>query len=155
MTKKMIFYSGSAGGVEHDLRTDSGREIAWIGPEGQVRTPKERKKETLYPGLFKAAGKVYTSWKGLCAKKGDGENLYYDVYGREVVYIAELFPCFDSYDYMNETRHYRWFFLKEDGKLTRVYHTDTRPTIEITEDVRYVENRCLEDLQKLGWVEKA
>lgn len=154
MTYKMIICPDSAKGVKHDLRTDSGREIAWIGPAGQVRTPEERTKETLHPGLFKAAGKTYTSWKGLCAKKGDQEDLYYDVYGREVVYIAELFPCFDSYDYMNENRHYRWFFLKENEKLTRVYYTDTRPTIEITEDVRYVENRCMESLQQLGWIEK-
>ena len=60
--------------------------------------------------------------------------------------------CFDSYDYANETRYYRWFFIKEKGKLTRIYYADERNRIQVTEDVRNLENKCLEKMRKEGWI---
>ena len=153
MNCKMILLPDTRKGISHDLCTRSGSEICWVGENGQKRTPQEKRAEVPCLG-FKAAGKIYANWKKLCVKQSDKENVYYDAYGREVLCLTELFPCFDSYDYMHENRHYRWFFIREKGKVTRVYYSDTRPTIEITEDVRYVENDCLERMLELGWIEK-
>lgn len=152
MKQEIIHVTDTHASINHDLRCDGGREIQWIGADGTVRIPEETIKDFVYPGLFVAAGKVYTSWKSLCIKQEDSDFLYKDIYGREVFYDAELFPCFDSYDYANETRHYRWFFIREKGKLTRVYYTDGRRQIQVTENVRNLENRCLEPMQKLGWI---
>ncbi len=154
MNCKMILLPDKRKGISHDLCTRSGSEICWVGADGTLRTPQEKRTEVPCLG-FGAAGKIYVNLKMLCAKKSDKENLCYDAYGREVLCLAELFPCFDSYDYMNENRYYRWFFIREKGKLTRVYHSDTMPEIEITEDVRYVEDHCLERMLELGWIEKA
>ena len=153
MNGKMILFSENCGRISHDLCTKRGGEIGWVGENGDRRTPKE-KTVTVPRFGFQAAGAAYDNWEKLCIKESDRKDVYYDVYGREVLCLAELFPCFDSYDYMHETRHYRWFFIQEKGKLTRVYYTDSRPTIEITEDVRYVENDCLNRMLELGWIEK-
>ncbi len=153
MKEKMILVCENSCGIKHDLCTRRGSEIGWKDENGAVRVPQEKKLELPYLGIFKAAGKTYTGLNGLCCKKSDTEDLYYDVHGREVLCVAELFPCFDSYDYMNENRHYRWFFIREEGKLTRIYHSDTMPKIEITEDVRHVENDCLERMREMGWLE--
>lgn len=154
MKEKMILVCQNSCAVKHDLCTRRAGEICWVDEKGDVRVPRENHKERRYPGLFTAAGKLYTSMKDLWHRESETRDLYYDVHGRQVLCMAELFPCFDSYDYMNETRHYRWCFIKENGKLTRVYHSDTMPTIEITEDVCQVENDCLERMRELGWLEK-
>ena len=139
-------------GVGHDLRYDAGRKIIWTSQDGSVRVPEEKTKDYFYPGVFFAAGKPYVTWKELCIYKDASGYLCKDIFGREVFYVSEQFPCFDSYDYANETRHYRWFFIREKGKLTRVYYTDGRRQIQVTEDVRNLENRCREPMQKLGWI---
>ena len=45
----------------------------------------------------------------------------------------------DVYDTMYDTRSYRWYFIREDQKLTRIYHDDESMNIYVTEDVRQVE----------------
>ena len=114
--------------------------------------PEETKKEFLYPGIFTAAGRAYPSWKALCVEQDETGHFCKDIYGRDVFCMSERFPCFDSFDYANETRRYRWFFLKEKGKLTRVYYADERKKIQVTEDVRDLENNCREQMQQLGWL---
>ena len=136
----------------HQLRCDSGRKIEWVAEDGSVRIPEEKKTEFPYPGRFTAAGKTYRSWKELCTEPDESGLLCKDIYGRQVLYLSELFPCFDSYDYLNENRYYRWFFIKENGKLTRVYCADQRGVIQVTEDVRNLEYRCCEQMQKLNWI---
>lgn len=153
MKQETIHVTDAHARIDHDLRSDGGRMIEWVGADGTVRIPEETVKDFAYPGPFVAAGKVYVNWKSLCCKQEVSGFLCWDIYGREVFYDAELFPCFDSYDYANETRHYRWFFIKEKGKLTRVYYSDGRRQIQVTEDVRNLENRCLEPLRELGWIE--
>lgn len=140
--------------ISHDLRSDRGRQIQWVAADGTVRIPNGTDKSFLHPGLFFAAGKVYPSLNALRVKALDPDGyVYQDIYGREVFCFAELFPCFDSYDYANETRHYRWFFIKENGRLTRIYHTDGRNTVHVTEDLRDLEDICLEQMQAQGWLE--
>ena len=137
-------------GVDHELRWDGGRKIEWVAPDGTVRIPEETQRKLPYPAPFTAAGKPYPNWSALCA---EGEGYFRkDLYGREVFYISERFPCFDSYDYANENRYYRWFFLKENGKLTRVYYADGRNVIEVTEDVSGVENKCREIMIRENWL---
>lgn len=151
MKKASIHVTESHAGINHELRWDGGRQIVWEASDGTVRVPEEKHKEFLYPGPFFAAGKAYVSWKELCVEQEDS-GLCRDTYGREVFCMSELFPCFDSYDYANEHRYYRWFFLREKGKLTRVYYADERYKIEVTEDVAALENNCREQLQSIGWI---
>ena len=139
-------------GIDHQLRWDGGKKIQWVAPDGTVRIPEEVNHKFSYPGPFQAAGKTYLSVKSLCALKTRKENVYKDIYGREVFYIAERFPCFDSYDYANENRYYRWFFIKEKGRLTRVYYADERGEIEVTEDIASIENRCRQEIDAAGWL---
>lgn len=138
--------------IDYELRWDREKQIEWVAPNGTVRIPKEVKKDFPYPGTFVAAGKVYASWKLLCVKKGENSCATKDVYGREVLYMTERFPCFDSYDYADENRYYRWFFIKENGKLTRVQYADERNKIQVTEDARNLEDKCREQMQKMGWL---
>jgi hypothetical protein len=154
MEKDKICVTDTRGGVQHhQLRSDGGRQIKWVAPDGTERIPEETKTDYPYPGIFKAAGKVYPGLRTLCKDLDKSGICCTDLYGRQVLYISELFPCFDSYDYMNENRYYRWFFIKEDGKLTRVYYADTRGVVQVTEDVRTLETRCLEEMKKLNWLE--
>lgn len=152
---KKIHITENPAGIDHELRWDGGREIYWVAPDGAKRIPEEVKKTYAYPGLFMAAGKPYAGLRGLLAQKDETGYLGKDIYGREVFYISELFPCFDSYDYANENRYYRWFFIKENGKLIRIYHADERNTVEVTEDVRYLENKCREVMEEMGWLKEA
>ena len=77
-----------------------------------------------------------------------------DRYGRQVLYYTELFPCFDSFDYATETRRYRWFLLREGGKLTRIHYTDETNRLYVTEDVEYLENKLWSELCRLRWFER-
>lgn len=153
MKQTMISLKDSTARICHSLRSEAGVEIQWRQPDGTLRTPREERREPSYPGFFSVAGRVYTRCRALIAEETAEENLARDIYGREVLWMAELFPCFDSYDYMNENRHYRWFYIREDGKLTRVFYADGNKMVEITEDVRYVEKDALARMQELGWVE--
>ena len=126
--------------------------IRWKNPDGSLRTPEESKKTFLYPGVFWAAGRPYTSIKQLCAKELDEHgHICRDIYGREVFAEWERFPCFDSYDYLYENRYYRWFFIRSDDQLTLVHYTDERNKIEITEDVKKLPDRCWKAIQEHKW----
>lgn len=149
---KKIRITEKHAGIDHELRWDGGREIYWAAPDGTTRIPEETQKTFVYPGPFMAAGKPYVGLRALRAQQDETGHICKDLYGREVFYLWERFPCFDSYDYANENRYYRWFFIKEDGKLTRIYHADERKTLEVTEDVRNLENKCREAMEKMGWL---
>ena len=151
---KKIRISEKGAGIDHELRWDGGKEIYWTSSDGSFRIPEEENKTYRYPGPFMAAGRPYVGWRGLVAQEDETGHICKDIYGREVFYVWELFPCFDSYDYANENRYYRWFFIKEDGKLTRVYYADERNTLEVTEDVLKLENRCSSEMEALGWIKK-
>ncbi len=120
--------------------------LKWVSPEttDQGLPVTERipvPVKTTYPLLtgFKAAGKYYSSLRQLTATE-EAPQLCRDKHGREVVCVKELFPCFDSYDYLHEHRYYRWFFLRCEDRLTMVYFQDEGKTVEVTEDVSKVKD---------------
>lgn len=138
----------------------STQQIRWVsrqrnqnGEPVSVRIPTEISRKFPYPGSFTVAGKTYESWQQLCQVETGTSGLYQDIYGRYVFYTSELFPCFDSYDFLYETRRYRWFFILGNGKLTRVYYTDEQKYIHVTEDVANIEDKCWGDLEKLSFWE--
>lgn len=127
------------------------RETDEQGNPLHVRVPSEKTETCHYPGKFTAAGKTYHNWQQLCVSEDESGHFCKDIYGRSVLALWERFPCFDSYDYLYENRYYRWFFLQENGKLTRIFYTDERKEIHITEDVCNLESKCWEQMQKLGY----
>ena len=146
---------GSGERVDYPLYSSATERLQWVSRktdgEGRplsVRDPEERTHTFPVVSGFVAAGKWYASLK-LLTVKTDANGLWCrDVYGREVLAVRERFPCFDSEDFLHEDRYYRWFLLREGGKLTRVYHTDERPTVTVTEDVRDLEPYCWEMVQR-------
>ncbi len=116
-----------------------------------IRLPQESTASFRFPESFEAAGRSYASTEQLTAEKcADGTRR--DCYGRRVVSLAELFPCFDSYDRQYEDRYYRWWLILEPGRLTRIYHEDDSDRIFVTEDVRMLENNCVQCLKELGYI---
>ena len=116
-----------------------------------IRESKER--TTKYPAAlpFKVAGKLYLSLSQLYGGEvTDGVTT--DVHGRQILCYRERFPCFDSFDYLHELRYYRWFLLKENGNLTRVYTADESGWIHVTEDVENLENKMVDELKKYHWI---
>lgn len=101
---------------------------------------------------FTAAGMQYRMLKQL-SPQDVVNGIDTDIYGRQVLSVRERFPCFDSYDYQHEHRYHRWFFLKENGRLTRIYTADESGWIHVTEDAENIENDCVELLKQVGWVE--
>jgi len=130
--------------VEHEPVIGEPTEI--VGKNGE--------KTHRYPAAlpFMAAGKCYLNWKQLCGEE-EQEGLCTDVYGREVLYYKERFPCFDSFDYLHEHRYFRWFLLRENGGLTRVHVADESGWINVTENVVNLEYQCTKMLKNYGWIE--
>ncbi len=127
------------------------REKDAQGQPIRTRTPEEHTRTHVLPLPFSAAGKLYSSTGSLTAKElADGT--YLDCHGRRVISLAERFPCFDSYDYATENRYYRWYIIVEPERLTRVYTEDDSLQIYITDDVRDLEDNCVNALKKVGIV---
>ena len=124
------------------------RETDAGGVPLRVRTPESRT-VTMPASGFTAAGKRYKDLGQLVRRRENGGSWATDAYGRNVLALAERFPCFDSSDYLYEDRYFRWFFLCLDGKLTCVYHTDGADTVTVTEDVLDLEKECWAEMNKL------
>ena len=99
---------------------------------------------------FTAAGRAYTSVKQLDPDRYRDGTWSRDIYGRQVLCVWERFPCFYSSDYLYEKRFFRWFFFWENGHLIRVQHTDERPIVTVTVDVRDIEDQCWQIMQQQG-----
>lgn len=128
-----------------DMRWVS-REMGEDGQPISVRTPVESRME--YPKVgFIVAGKFYASLAQLTVKRDIYGIWCEDCYGREVFCVSERFPCFDSSDFLHENRFYRWFFLRENGKLWRIFSIDETPIVSVTKDVRMLENTCWTEMQ--------
>ena len=132
--------------------------ICWVSRESKengepvcTRAPKEQTVEYSKSEGFVAAGRKYQSIQQLCVETDETGTWCKDRYGREVFCVKERFPCFDSYDYLYEDRYFRWFFLQENGKLTRVHYTDQRNSIYVTEDVANLETKCWEKMNALDY----
>lgn len=142
--------------ISYDLGRYATKEVRWVSKEKDekgiplhTRIPNETTCVYKDGKRFVAAGRSYPNLKALTAVKREEPNWYKDIYGRDVLYFCNRFPCFDSYDYMTETRYYRWMFIFGDDTLTRVYHTDEQEEIFVTEDVRCIELDWWSKIQKL------
>ena len=158
MKDKIMQMVGGAQPASYELCTYSAGEVRWISRETDsdgnprgIREPEEKNTVYPYPGSFMAAGKTYRNWRQLCVEEDKSGHFCKDIYGREVLALWERFPCFDSYDYLYENRYFRWFFLRENGKLTRIFYTDEQDKIHITEDVRKLENKCWIQMEELDY----
>lgn len=142
---KAADYPGYSSGTVR-VRWES-RQLDENGAPLSVREPKPRTL-VLPAALFTVAGRPYTSVRQLDPERyGDG-TWSRDKYGRQVLCVWERFPCFDSADLLYEHRFFRWFFLYENGVFIRVQHTDERPVVTVTLDVRDIETRCWEIMRQ-------
>lgn len=120
----------------------------------RVREPHESTASYTLADGFTAAGQRYGSLQELYTEYDKTKTFCRDRYGREVLYLAERFPCFDSHDYAYEKRFYRWFFLRENDRLTRVYYEDETKKVYVTEDVQYLEEPRWREMLRLEYFEK-
>ena len=125
--------------------------VAWLENGKAARQPQESVHEFTVDSGFEAAGKKYKDISQLSSEKCEKDGFYRDIYGRQVFEVTERFPCFDSYDYLNEDRYYRWFYIQEDGKLCCVYHADSRKEIKVTEDVEKVNDRSFKAMKEADY----
>ena len=125
--------------------------VTWLENGKAARQPQESVHEFTVDSGFEAAGKKYETIHQLSSEKGEKDEFYRDIYGRQVFEVKERFPCFDSYDYLNEDRYYRWFYIQEDGKLCCVYHADSRKEIKVTEDMEKVNDRSFKAMKEADY----
>ena len=129
--------------------------LEWVSrqtdAEGKpLRTRRPWGVRLFFPALFfLAAGRPYFGPFMLAFRREEGSPWARDIYGRDVLVLTERFPCFDSADYRNEKRYFRWYLLCRRGKLTLIYHTDKTPFVAVTEDVRDLEDDCWKRIQEL------
>lgn len=115
------------------------QRLVWVDADNPNirRTPQEETHCFPKGSPFVAAGKEYASIDELAVESVDNER-YRDKYGREVLYLRERFPCFDSYDYIYEDRFYRNLYICEGGRLTTIIADDGQDEICVTEDTQDV-----------------
>lgn len=142
--------------LSYDLISCKGGALTWMDKStGASRVPVETTRKFVRGLPFMAAGRSYLSMSQLAERRKEpGSCWHLDCYGRKVLEIAERFPCFDSFDALHESRYYRWFFLRENGALTRVYATDARSTIYVTEDAAFLENAAWKLLEEHGCLDR-
>ena len=147
---RQIRQSGG-GGISYS----STARLEWVSREkdGEGRPLRKRRPwgiKLFFPAVcFLAAGRPYLSLSMLAAHREEGSPWAKDVYGRDVLVLSERFPCFDSFDYLNEDRYFRWYLLCHKGRLTCVYHTDKTPIVTVTEDVRDLGDDLWKKMQEL------
>ncbi len=141
-----------AGGISYNSTV----RLEWVSREKDAQDRPLRTRKPLGITLFLpaacfiAAGRPYFSLSMLAAKQEQGSPWARDVYGRDVLVLRERFPCFDSADYRNEKRYFRWYLLCQGGKFTCVFHTDRTPAVTVTEDVRDLEDDLWRRVRELA-----
>ena len=129
--------------------------LEWVSREkdakgSPLQTRKPKGIRLFFPAMcFLAAGLPYFGLSMLAAHQEKDNPWARDLYGRNVLVLTERFPCFDSADYRNEDRYFRWYLLYHNGKFTCVYHTDGTPIVTVTEDVRDLEDDLWRQIQEL------
>ena len=121
--------------------------------EAKQAAGEQPKKEPSKTWLFMAAGKGYTNVNQLVAVKKERDYLYEDIYGREWMYVRERYPCFDSYDFLNEDRYYHWYVLPDGEDLWLVYVDDGKIGLEVTKNPEKLNYTPREVLKELGWIQ--
>lgn len=154
-----LHYVDRGNRIKYDLTSQFTEKVVWI--HGEVdsdenpvvqREPEEVSFVCSRDSEFTVAGKTYPNFDSML-KACEG-NWGVDIHGREVFCYNELFPCFDSYDYATETRYYRWRFIREGNRLSRVYASDTGDIVFVTEDVGNIEAQIWRQMVELGYCQK-
>jgi len=142
--------------VHYELNNCFTEKVQWVSLETdqngnpvKVRTPEEVTTIRSRKDRLTVAGKTYPSFQSFL-KKQDGD-WGEDLYGRKVFCVEELFPCFDSYDYLYENRYFRWYFIRKGNSLSRVFATDERDRVYVTEDVENVDSQAWEQMCRTGF----
>ena len=152
-----------------DLPIEEG--LVWKNPtEGNneevvhSRKPEERFTEYHIGDKFQAAGKEYsgeemlrvrgreTVWNYDTSGYHDMVGEFVDAHGRKVYYIAERFPCYDYYDRQYENRFYRYYYLCEDNKLTRICYADGSHYFSVLEDTASIDYQHWKKLRNQKWI---
>lgn len=135
--------SGGVGRITYDRESYLTECLHWVSSHdpSQIRVPQEKTRRFRTGAGFTAAGKDYERLAQLHAKRVPDINSWYqDIYGREVFIVCKRkYFAMDIYDQMYDTYCYRWYFIRDGLKLTRIYHDDESYNIYVTEDVREVE----------------
>lgn len=147
------------GSIRDNLSFRRSVSLKWVNAAGkggdganEERIPSETTRTYTDGKPFRAAGRDYASLEQLTAVKDERGVWCRDVYGREVFCVAERFPCFDSYDFLYEKRCYRWFYIREQGKLTCIYHIDEAETFTVTEDMEMLGQNSWNCMLSEGYV---
>jgi len=149
--RSLLRECGSGGWLKYSGYSCSSVKLAWENPEtGEERVPENRTCELTTGSAFCAAGRKYTGFKALKHEKLENDR-WKDIYGREWFNLNERYPCFDSEDYLNEKRFYRWYFLQDGDCITRVFDNG-RGNLFVTDDVGEIERECLQEMKKTGYL---
>lgn len=142
--------------IRYELNGSSTERIQWVSLETdqdgnpvKIRTPEEVTTICGRKDKLTVAGKTYPNFQSfLKEQEGDwGEDLY----GRKVLCVKERFPCFDSYDLLYDHRCFRWYYIRKGNSLSRVFVTDERDKVFVTEDVQDVDSRAWEQMRQTGF----
>ena len=115
------------------------RERGAYGEPLRVREPHESTVKYALAGGFTAAGRRYGELSELFTEHDKTKTFCRDRCGRDFAY---------------ENRFYRWLFLRENDRLTRVYHEDETGSVYVTEDVKYLEEPRWREMLRLDYFER-
>lgn len=139
--------------ISYDQQSCRGTALEWVSGE-QVRIPQEKTRIFRRGIPILAAGRPYAGTALLTFGKPPADGWTTDCYGRQIYCYRERFPCFDSCDLIHENRYFRWFFIYQDGRLTRIYTEDEQKAVYVTEDVAFLENMFWEKLEESGYFDR-
>lgn len=147
---------GNGSSFRHELGSYSGEKVEWVSVETDetgkpvaVRQPEEHTREYSKFQKFTMAGKTY--WNFSHFLKKSEEEWGKDAYGRTVFCTKERYPCFDSYDFLCETRYFRWYFIREGNSVSQLFAADDRGKIYVTEDLGNVESWAWDRMKATGF----
>lgn len=140
-------------------QVDRSGRVKWISIETDAegnavaeRVPEEVETTCDRDESFTVAGKSYTDFRHFLQSEEGAWGR--DVYDREVLCVKERFPCFDSADFLYESRYYRWYYIRKGNSLSEVYAADDSNKIMVTEDVLFVNGTSWSAMQKNGFCQR-
>lgn len=151
--------TGATGRVSYPSRSSPAVQLLWVSREADAdgkplasRAPRE--KHWLTPILlpFHLGNALYPTLGSFLFRRDPDPRFFMDRYGRKIFHFCERFPCFDSYDYLNENRFYNWFFLMDGDRLVRIFYADGSGILHITTDVALIEENCWREMTAAGFL---